>query len=98
MADQVDVSGEVAGPASQTDGGEGGSQFGLTAAIDHRDMQTPRFARDMIVAVLSLVFSILFIWYSRNTGQSFGSTGRRSSWPPVRCCWASRSTWASAAT
>ena len=25
----------------------------------------------MIVAVVSLVFSILFIWYSRNTGQSF---------------------------
>jgi APA family basic amino acid/polyamine antiporter len=24
----------------------------------------------MIVAVLALVFSILFIWYSRNTGQS----------------------------
>jgi APA family basic amino acid/polyamine antiporter len=34
-------------------------------------MQTPRFARDMIVAVLALVFSILFIWYSRNTGHSF---------------------------
>jgi APA family basic amino acid/polyamine antiporter len=39
--------------------------------IDHREMHTPRFARDMIVAVLSLVFSVLFIWYSRNTGQSF---------------------------
>ena len=39
--------------------------------IDHRDMQTPRFARDMIVAVLALVFSILFIVYSRNTGHSF---------------------------
>lgn len=26
--------------------------------------------RDLVVAVLSLVFSILFIWYSRNTGQS----------------------------
>ena len=38
---------------------------------DHRTMQTPRFARDMIVAVLALVFSILFIWYSRNTGNSF---------------------------
>jgi hypothetical protein len=48
MADQVDVSGGAPGPASQTAGGEGGSQFGLT-----------------------LVFSILFIWYSRNTGQSF---------------------------
>jgi len=27
-------------------------------------------ARDMTVAVLSLVFSILFIWCSRNTGHS----------------------------
>jgi APA family basic amino acid/polyamine antiporter len=39
--------------------------------VDHQTMQTPRFVRDMIVAVLSLVFSILFIWYSRNTGHSF---------------------------
>jgi APA family basic amino acid/polyamine antiporter len=39
--------------------------------IDQRTMHTPRFARDMIVAVLALVFSILFIIYSRNTGQSF---------------------------
>lgn len=39
--------------------------------VDHKTMQTLRFARDMIVAVLSLVFSILFIWYSRNTGHSF---------------------------
>jgi basic amino acid/polyamine antiporter, APA family len=38
---------------------------------DHKTMHTPRFARDMIVAVLSLVFSILFIVYSRNTGHSF---------------------------
>jgi basic amino acid/polyamine antiporter, APA family len=38
---------------------------------DHRTMHTPRFARDVIVAVLALVFSILFIWYSRNTGNSF---------------------------
>jgi APA family basic amino acid/polyamine antiporter len=38
---------------------------------DHRELQTPRFARDMIVAVLALVFSVLFIVYSRNTGQSF---------------------------
>src|SRR5499427_4172559 len=38
---------------------------------DHRAMHTPRFARDMIVASLALVFSILFIWYSRNTGHSF---------------------------
>jgi basic amino acid/polyamine antiporter, APA family len=39
--------------------------------IDHKTLETPRFVRDMIVAVLSLVFSILFIWYSRNTGHSF---------------------------
>ena len=39
--------------------------------IDHRTTETPRFIRDMIIAVLSLVFSVLFIWYSRNTGHSF---------------------------
>ena len=38
---------------------------------DHRTMQTPRFVRDVVVAGLALVFSILFIWYSRNTGNSF---------------------------
>jgi basic amino acid/polyamine antiporter, APA family len=38
---------------------------------DHRHVQTPRLARDLIVAALALVFSILFIWYSRNTGHSF---------------------------
>ena len=36
---------------------------------DHRTTHTPRFARDAIVAVLSLTFSILFVWYSRNTGD-----------------------------
>jgi APA family basic amino acid/polyamine antiporter len=36
---------------------------------DQRAMHTPRFARDAGVAVVSLIFSILFIWYSRNTGQ-----------------------------
>jgi APA family basic amino acid/polyamine antiporter len=39
--------------------------------IDHKTVETPRFVRDMIVAVLALVFSILFIVYSRNTGHSF---------------------------
>jgi APA family basic amino acid/polyamine antiporter len=38
---------------------------------DNRAMHTPRFVRDMVVAVLALVFSILFIVYSRNTGHSF---------------------------
>jgi APA family basic amino acid/polyamine antiporter len=36
---------------------------------DHRELHTPRFVRDVAVAVISLIFSILFIWYSRNTGQ-----------------------------
>ena len=31
----------------------------------------PGFLRDVIVAGLALVFSILFVWYSRNTGHSF---------------------------
>jgi APA family basic amino acid/polyamine antiporter len=36
---------------------------------DRRELHGRRFARDSIVAVVSLVFSILFIYYSRNTGQ-----------------------------
>lgn len=36
---------------------------------DRQEMHTRRFARDAIVAVAALVFSILFIYYSRNTGQ-----------------------------
>jgi APA family basic amino acid/polyamine antiporter len=39
--------------------------------MDHRTMETPRFVRDMFVAVLALIFSVLFIVYSRNTGHSF---------------------------
>ena len=52
--------------------------YGFSAAAqikwriaDQQKMDTPRFTRDMIVAVLSLVFSILFIYYSRYTGESF---------------------------
>jgi basic amino acid/polyamine antiporter, APA family len=52
--------------------------YGFSAAAqikwriaDQKKMETPRFVRDMIVAVLSLVFSVLFIYYSRNTGHSF---------------------------
>ena len=37
---------------------------------DRHDAWRPRrFVRDLVVAVVSLVFSVLFIWYSRNTGQ-----------------------------
>jgi len=39
--------------------------------VDRREMHGARFARDMTVAVLSLVFSILFIYYSRNTGHAW---------------------------
>jgi APA family basic amino acid/polyamine antiporter len=35
---------------------------------DRQKFHTPRFARDAAVALLALVFSVLFIWYSRNTG------------------------------
>jgi APA family basic amino acid/polyamine antiporter len=37
---------------------------------DHRTLRTPRFARDVGIAVVGLLFSVLFIWYSRNTGGS----------------------------
>jgi basic amino acid/polyamine antiporter, APA family len=39
--------------------------------IDHQKTETPRLARDLIVALLAFVFSVLFIYYSRNT--SYGS-------------------------
>jgi APA family basic amino acid/polyamine antiporter len=38
---------------------------------DHRAVDAPHFVRDVVVAVVSLVFSVLFIWYSRFTGESF---------------------------
>ena len=37
--------------------------------VDHRQLQTPRFVRDVGVGSVGLVFSVLFIWYSRNTGE-----------------------------
>jgi basic amino acid/polyamine antiporter, APA family len=45
---------------------------------DRQKFQTARFARDTIVAALALVFSILFIWYSRNTGAE----NPRGYWAP----------------
>ena len=37
---------------------------------DQQKLHTPRFVRDMVVAVLSVVASVFFIYYSRNTGHS----------------------------
>jgi basic amino acid/polyamine antiporter, APA family len=37
---------------------------------DRQQMQGARFARDMVVAVLSVVASVFFIYYSRDTGHS----------------------------
>jgi APA family basic amino acid/polyamine antiporter len=48
---------------------------------DHREMQTPNFVRDVVVAVVAIIFSILFIWYSRNTGHSFWTY-----WAPFILC------------
>ena len=55
---------------------------------DHQTLETPRLARDLIVAILALVFSVLFVWYSRNTsamdsrsiGAIFGLGGSHGSW------------------
>jgi basic amino acid/polyamine antiporter, APA family len=38
---------------------------------DKQKIDTPHFTRDMIVAVVALVMSVLFIYYSRFTGESF---------------------------
>ncbi|GAA3611223.1 amino acid permease [Nonomuraea rosea] len=37
---------------------------------DHRTVHTPRLVRDLTVSVAALIFSALFIWYSRNTGET----------------------------
>jgi APA family basic amino acid/polyamine antiporter len=47
--------------------------------IDHRRTETPRLVRDLVVALLAFVFSVLFIYYSRNT--SYGS-GTFTYWAP----------------
>jgi len=39
-------------------------------AADQKLMKSPRFLRDMSVAILALAFSIAFIYYSRNTDKS----------------------------
>jgi APA family basic amino acid/polyamine antiporter len=58
---------------------------------DHKKGPTPHFIRDVAVAVLCIVFSILFVVYSRNTGaqasrsigQVFGhSWGSWAEWMP----------------
>jgi APA family basic amino acid/polyamine antiporter len=58
---------------------------------DHKRGHTPRLVRDLIVAALCIVFSILFIVYSRNAGaqgsrnvgQTFGHNwGSWAEWAP----------------
>jgi APA family basic amino acid/polyamine antiporter len=48
---------------------------------DHRTIETPRLIRDLVVAIVALVFSVLFVWYSRNTsaqgGRSIGAIFHR---------------------
>jgi hypothetical protein len=67
----------LSGPASQQAGGQGTSQFGLTAAmalIVGSIIGVGIFNLPTSLAFygpITLVFSILFIWYSRNTGHSF---------------------------
>jgi len=39
--------------------------------VDHQQLDTPRFVRDTVVAVVAFVFSVLFIWYSRNVDDSW---------------------------
>jgi basic amino acid/polyamine antiporter, APA family len=39
--------------------------------IDRRQVERARFVRDIIVSALVVVFSALFIWYSRDTGHGF---------------------------
>jgi APA family basic amino acid/polyamine antiporter len=54
---------------------------------DSREIHTPRFARDVTIAVVVIVFSVLFSACSRNTGEDllteylpFVFAGWRSSW------------------
>ncbi|MFE3760234.1 APC family permease [Streptomyces sp. NPDC059104] len=47
-----------------------GAQIKWRLADRRQRLQGARFTRDMVIAVLSLVFSILFIWYSRDTSRT----------------------------
>ena len=38
---------------------------------DREKLDRPRLVRDLPIAGLAVTFSVLFIWYSRNTGHSF---------------------------
>lgn len=38
---------------------------------DHRGGVTQHFALDMVVAIVALVMSVAFVWYSRNSGDSW---------------------------
>jgi APA family basic amino acid/polyamine antiporter len=38
---------------------------------DREKLDRPRLVRDLVIAGLAVTFSVLFIWYSRNTGHGF---------------------------
>lgn len=49
---------------------ESGLELGRPRRSSHRRLSTPHVVRGLVVAVASLVFAVLFVWYSRNTGHS----------------------------
>ena len=61
--------------------------------------ETPRFIRDMIIAVaLAGVLGPVHLVLAQHRQQLLGGTGHRSSWPAPRSCSASPSTWHDAST
>ena len=60
--------------------------------VDRRAMHGQRFARDMTIAVVALVFSVLSSGTRATPAPAASGTGPRSCWRGSRSCWASPST------